>query len=97
MAIADIIGKGVPAALCMSMIKYAMDSLPSEQQLKPSLLLENLNRVVEQNVGDSMFITMMYGYYNRTTADFHYSGAGHEQDSFIMRSRINLRNYAQGV
>ncbi|MBM7838629.1 sigma-B regulation protein RsbU (phosphoserine phosphatase) [Alkalihalobacillus xiaoxiensis] len=82
MAIADIIGKGVPAALCMSMIKYAMDSLPSEQQLKPSLLLENLNRVVEQNVGDSMFITMMYGYYNRTTADFHYSGAGHEPGFF---------------
>lgn len=82
MAIADIIGKGVPAALCMSMIKYAMDSLPSEQQLQPSLLLENLNRVVAQNVGDSMFITMMYGYYNRTTGDFHYSGAGHEPGFF---------------
>ena len=27
-AIADVIGKGIPAALCMSMIKYAMDSLP---------------------------------------------------------------------
>lgn len=82
MAIADIIGKGVPAALCMSMVKYAMDSLPSEQQLQPSLLLENLNRVVAQNVGDSMFITMMYGYYNRTTGDFHYSGAGHEPGFF---------------
>ncbi|WP_157404709.1 PP2C family protein-serine/threonine phosphatase [Shouchella shacheensis] len=82
MALADIIGKGVPAALCMSMIKYAMDSLPSEQQLKPGLLLENLNRVVEQNVDDSMFITMMYGYYNRNTSDFHYSGAGHEPGFF---------------
>ncbi|GAF24478.1 MULTISPECIES: PP2C family protein-serine/threonine phosphatase [Shouchella] len=82
MAIADIIGKGVPAALCMSMIKYAMDSLPSEQQLEPSVLLGNLNRVVEQNVDDSMFITMMYGYYNRTTSDFHYSGAGHEPGFF---------------
>jgi sigma-B regulation protein RsbU (phosphoserine phosphatase) len=40
-AIADIIGKGVPAALCMSMIKYAMDSLP-EQRLQPAALLETL-------------------------------------------------------
>lgn len=92
MAIADIIGKGVPAALCMSMIKYAMDSLPSEQQLQPSLLLENLNRVVAQNVGDSMFITMMYGYYNRTTGDFHYSGAGHEPGFFTAWPTTHLKN-----
>lgn len=81
LAISDIIGKGVPAALCMSMIKYAMDSLP-EQQLNPSSLLENLNRVVEQNVDDSMFVTMMYGYYNPDTHEFKYSGAGHEPGFF---------------
>ncbi|MFK3937943.1 PP2C family protein-serine/threonine phosphatase [Alkalihalobacillus sp. NPDC078783] len=81
LAIADIIGKGVPAALCMSMIKYAMDSLP-EQQLNPSALLENLNRVVEQNVDDSMFVTMMYGYYNVQAHEFTYSGAGHEPGFF---------------
>lgn len=77
LAIADIIGKGVPAALCMSMIKYAMDSLP-EQQLEPGALLENLNRVVEQNIADNMFITMMYGSYDPDMHEFHYSGAGHE-------------------
>jgi sigma-B regulation protein RsbU (phosphoserine phosphatase) len=76
-AIADIIGKGVPAALCMSMIKYGMDSLP-EQRLQPAALLENLNKVVEQNIGDSMFITMMYGYYDARAHQFHYSSAGHE-------------------
>ncbi len=30
-AIADVIGKGIPAALSMSMIKYAMDSLPDNR------------------------------------------------------------------
>ncbi|MFC0560489.1 PP2C family protein-serine/threonine phosphatase [Halalkalibacter alkalisediminis] len=83
-AIADIIGKGVPAALCMSMIKYAMDSLP-EQPLQPAALLENVNRVVEQNVHDSMFITMMYGSYNTINHEFHYSGAGHEP-GFLYRA-----------
>ena len=76
-AVADIIGKGIPAALCMSMIKYAMDSLP-DQRTKPGAMLGNLNRVVEQNVDDSMFITMFYGLYDPAIHRFFYASAGHE-------------------
>jgi phosphoserine phosphatase RsbU/P len=76
-AVADIIGKGIPAALSMSMIKYAMDSLP-EQRLRPKALLENINRVVEQNISSDMFITMIYGSYDIQNHVFHYAGAGHE-------------------
>ncbi|MDZ5474576.1 PP2C family protein-serine/threonine phosphatase [Bacillus sp. 31A1R] len=76
-AIADVIGKGIPAALCMSMIKYAMDSLPGSQH-EPKLVLENINRVVEQNVDPSMFITMFFGMYNTSNHTFTYSSAGHE-------------------
>ncbi|BDG78752.1 MULTISPECIES: phosphoserine phosphatase RsbU [Bacillus] len=76
-AIADVIGKGIPAALCMSMIKYAMDSLP-ETGIHPSQVLKNLNRVVEQNVDASMFITMFYANYNTDNHRFTYASAGHE-------------------
>ncbi|SFC97433.1 PP2C family protein-serine/threonine phosphatase [Peribacillus sp. B-H-3] len=76
-AIADVIGKGIPAALCMSMIKYAMDSLP-EHRHAPSSVLESLNRVVEHNVDPSMFITMFYGLYNPRKHVFSYAAAGHE-------------------
>src|SRR5699024_5110135 len=55
-AIADVIGKGVPAALSMSMIKYAMDSFYDEL-MSPSAILRNLNSVVERNVASNMFIT----------------------------------------
>jgi sigma-B regulation protein RsbU (phosphoserine phosphatase) len=80
-AIADVIGKGIPAALCMSMIKYAMDSLPETRKL-PSNVLENLNRVVEQNVDPSMFITMFYGMYDIQSHIFHFASAGHEPGLF---------------
>ncbi|NQD66820.1 PP2C family protein-serine/threonine phosphatase [Bacillus haikouensis] len=80
-AIADVIGKGIPAALCMSMIKYAMDSLP-EYRNEPNAVLESLNRVVEQNVDASMFITMFYGVYNPHEHLFSYSSAGHEPGFF---------------
>jgi phosphoserine phosphatase RsbU/P len=80
-AIADVIGKGIPAALCMSMIKYAMDSLPENGSV-PHIVLENLNRVVEQNVDPSMFITMFYGMYNQSKDMFYYASAGHEPGLF---------------
>ncbi|MFZ4454444.1 PP2C family protein-serine/threonine phosphatase [Salibacterium aidingense] len=96
-AIADIIGKGVPAALCMSMIKYGMDSLP-EQRLQPGALLENLNRVVEQNVASNMFITMMYGSYDPRVHHFYYSGAGHEPGFFYNRAEDTFEElYAKGL
>ncbi|WNF36933.1 PP2C family protein-serine/threonine phosphatase [Bacillaceae bacterium IKA-2] len=86
-AVADIIGKGVPAALCMSMIKYAMDSL-LEEKLQPGTLLENLNRVVEKNISSDMFITMIYGSYDLINHRFSYAGAGHEP-GFYYRNKSN--------
>lgn len=76
-AVADVIGKGVPAALCMSMIKYSMDSFP-EMRMDPSVILGSLNRVVERNVDSSMFVTMFYGVYDSNDHTFTYSSAGHE-------------------
>jgi len=76
-AVADVIGKGIPAAMSMSMIKYAMDTLP-EQRTQPGILLESLNRVVERNIDSDMFITMMYGFYDPDNYHFYYASAGHE-------------------
>jgi sigma-B regulation protein RsbU (phosphoserine phosphatase) len=88
-AIADIIGKGLPAAMCMSMIKYAIESLP-EQWLEPHALLGSINRVIEKNIDANMFVTMLYGSYHLQKHLFYYATAGHEpglyysavQDSF---------------
>nr|WP_155670038.1 PP2C family protein-serine/threonine phosphatase [Ornithinibacillus caprae] len=76
-AVADVIGKGIPAALCMSMIKYSMESFP-DQSMKPKAILESLNRVVERNVEAGMFITMFYALYNPTDSKLQYASAGHE-------------------
>ncbi|MBM7705026.1 PP2C family protein-serine/threonine phosphatase [Metabacillus iocasae] len=84
-AVADVIGKGIPAAMCMSMIKYAMDSLP-ESRKNPSYVLENLNTIVEQNVDPSMFITMFYGSYNPVEDAFIYASAGHEPGFYYSAS-----------
>lgn len=76
-AVADVIGKGIPAALCMSIIKFGMDSMQFENA-SPKLMLEVVNRIVESNIDDSMFISMFYGKYNGENSIFSYASAGHE-------------------
>src|SRR5699024_4087614 len=58
--VADGIGKVVPAALIISMIKYALDSYHDEI-MTPSAILRYLNRVVERNVASNMFIRCFMG------------------------------------
>lgn len=90
-AVADVIGKGVPAAMSMSMIKYAMDTLP-EKRLQPGALLESLNRVVERNIDDDMFVTMMYGFYDPRSYRFYYASAGHEPGFIYHEKKDEFEN-----
>lgn len=100
-AIADVVGKGIPAALCMSMIKYSLDSFPN-LSISPNMILRNLNRVVERNIDPSMYITMFYGQYLKESNVFRYASAGHEpalfyskdQDSF---SELSAKGLVLGV
>lgn len=76
-AVTDVVGKGVPAALCMSMVKYGLDTLRYANN-NPSYVLEVLNRIIEKSVDDSMFVSMFYGRYDHERSLFTYGSAGHE-------------------
>ena len=76
-AVTDVVGKGIPAALCMSMVKYGPDTLEFANN-NPSFVLEVLNRIIEKSVDDSMFVSMFYGRYNIEENVFTYGSAGHE-------------------
>lgn len=86
-AVTDVVGKGVPAALCMSMVKYGLESMSSSSH-SPAQVLKVLNRIIEKNVDDSMFVSMFYGCYNVENSVFSYGSAGHEP-SFLYRSEID--------
>ncbi|MBA1354861.1 SpoIIE family protein phosphatase [Staphylococcus cohnii] len=99
-AVADVIGKGIPAALAMSMIKFGMDSYGHSQL--PSDGLKRLNRVVEKNVNQNMFVTMFYGLYEELNHLLYCSSAGHEP-GYIYRAEtetfeeIKVRGRVLGV
>lgn len=75
--IADVMGKGVPAALSMSMIKYSLDIF-YDDWMNASGILRYLNRVVTRNIASDMFITMFYAQYFPSSGIFRYASAGHE-------------------
>lgn len=99
-AVADVIGKGIPAALAMSMIKFGMDSYGHSQL--PNDGLKRLNRVVEKNVNQNMFVTMFYGLYEDLNHILYCSSAGHEP-GYIFRAatdtfeEITVRGRVLGV
>lgn len=85
-AVADVIGNGIPAALCMSMIKFCLDNMKKDNA-SPQRVLEVVNGVVEENIDDSMFISMFYGKYEAEGAVFSYASAGHEPALLYKASR----------
>ncbi|MED4910316.1 PP2C family protein-serine/threonine phosphatase [Brevibacillus centrosporus] len=85
LTISDITGKGISAAMCMSMLKYAMESL-GDMLHGPDEMLRHLNRVVERNIDPSMFVTMLFGCYDTQKHRFRYAVAGHEP-GFVYRAK----------
>lgn len=86
-AVADIVGKGVPAALCMTIVKFGLDTLEYANN-NPSNVLELLNQIIEKSVYDTLFVSLFYGRYDRKTHIFTYSSAGHEP-AFYFDNRSN--------
>ncbi|WP_332646317.1 PP2C family protein-serine/threonine phosphatase [Lysinibacillus sp. 54212] len=84
-AVTDVVGKGVPAALCMSMVKYGLDTLEYANG-NPSYVLEVLNKIIEKSVDDSMFVSMFFGRFDIAKNIFTYGSAGHEPALFYKAS-----------
>ncbi|MCL2768130.1 MAG: SpoIIE family protein phosphatase [Synergistaceae bacterium] len=73
--IADVSGKGVPAALFMVIAKTLIKNCSSCK--KPMNVFESVNRKLCENNKASMFVTAFMGIYNILTGRFVYVNAGH--------------------
>lgn len=74
--IADVSGKGMPAALLMSNFQAALRTLlRSNSDLK--MVVEQLNYTIFDNTKGERFITFFLGHYNYKTRQLIYVNAGH--------------------
>ena len=84
LCIADVAGKGMPAALLMSNLQAAVRGL-SSLSVAPHLLCGRLNSIVCRNTGSDRFITFFYAQLDGAARQLAYVNAGHNAP-FVMRS-----------
>ncbi|RMH70326.1 MAG: HAMP domain-containing protein [Gemmatimonadetes bacterium] len=74
--IADVSGKGLPAALLMAMVKSGIYAqIP--QQSPPEIVLQTINRILCTAWTEKTFVTLFYAMLNTATGVMHYASAGH--------------------
>lgn len=77
-AIADVTGKGVPAALYMAMSKALTSAALSRMQADPATMANAINKELLKDSGDTMSVTMLLGILDLTTGVIRMACAGHE-------------------
>lgn len=75
--IADVSGKGVPAAFLMALGRSVLKTLTLTGDFAPNENLNELNKIIYSDITEDMFITMMHSKYNRENRTLYYSNAGH--------------------
>ena len=74
--IADVSGKGVPAAFLMALGRSILKTLERQGQSLADNL-RNLNQIIYPDITEDMFITMLHSNFNNKTKILTYSNAGH--------------------
>jgi phosphoserine phosphatase RsbU/P len=79
-AIADISGKGISAALLMASLQAALRSqllTPGNENISTAELVSRLNLHLVRNTGDDRFATFFLAIYDTATRKLRYTNAGH--------------------
>lgn len=82
--IADVSGKGVPAALMMAVTRTMVRNL-AESDLSPREIVERVNRMLVEDTTPGLFVTMMLGQYEPHTGRLTYVNAGHPPAILVSR------------
>jgi sigma-B regulation protein RsbU (phosphoserine phosphatase) len=97
-ALADISGKGISAALLMANVQAALRSdvlryrngqpgTPHEQ-IDTAEIVSHLNRHLFRNTTDERYATCFFGVYDTETRQLHYTNAGHLPPVYIWGTKV---------
>jgi sigma-B regulation protein RsbU (phosphoserine phosphatase) len=92
-AIADISGKGISAALLMASLQAALRSqllADGSGSMSTAELVSRLNKHLVRNTGDDRFATFFIAFYDCATRSLRYTNAGH-LPGFLISSKGAMR------
>lgn len=96
LCIADVMGKGLPAALLMSNVQAAVRTLAAPE-LSTAALCAQLNRLVCQNVDAGRFVTFFYCLLDTARKRLIYTNAGHNAPWLVRRDGSALSLHEGGL
>lgn len=94
-AIADVAGKGMPAALLMSTVQATLRTLTvTNGALPPSVpalaqMVGKLNRLVFRSTSGEHYVTFFYAHFDHDTHRLTYVNAGHNPPLYLQRKGTN--------
>jgi sigma-B regulation protein RsbU (phosphoserine phosphatase) len=94
LCIADVVGKGMPAALLMSNVQAAVKAVCSDT-MPPREVCERVNRVLAGNLAAGSFVTLFYAVLDCETRRLTYTNAGHTPP-FVVRNGGTLDRLEHG-
>jgi len=85
-AIGDVSGKGIPAALLMATLRAYLRGQTAGHEANLAGLMGNLNRLVYESSAPNRYATFFYGEYDPDTSRLVYVNAGHNPPIVVRRS-----------
>jgi len=107
-AIGDVAGKGVPAALLMANIQASLRTLVevykndiTNDKTGINEILNKVNHQLRKSTSPDKFITFFYGIINFKTKELHYSNAGHNYPIIVKGNgksyNLKAKSFALGI
>ena len=95
--VADVSGKGVPAALFMVMARTLMRAIAVRYVDAPGRVLARVNDFLEQNNSEDLFVTLFYGVLDDRNGSFVYANGGHNPPILVDGAGANPLETTGGV
>jgi len=96
-AIADVAGKGIAAALLMSTVQATLRSLSAESSNHSTMpneslanMVATLNRLLVNSTGGANYVTFFYAQFDQRTQQLAYVNAGHNPPFLFRANGANL-------
>jgi phosphoserine phosphatase RsbU/P len=93
-AIGDVSGKGISAALLMASIRAALHGLTFAGTLDLARLMQGLNRIIYDSSTSNRFVTFFFGEYDPATRTLGYVNAGHNAPVILRPSTPELNGHS---